>query len=74
LRITEDRAIFADVEMADIAATTFANAAFHPSFEGRINPFNRKSKGHQLRERELDHDGRAADHGVGVIGRRGDFL
>ena len=74
LVVAEDRAVFADIEMSDIAAAAFPNTAFHSFFERREDPLVRKSKGREFREGELDHDRGTTDDGIGVFRRGRSFL
>jgi hypothetical protein len=67
LFITENRAILTNIEMTDVTAAAFSDPAFHPFFERGVNPFIRELQRHELRERELDHDRRAANDGIRVL-------
>src|SRR6266571_989386 len=70
----KDRAILADVDVADVAAAALAQAALHPVLQRRVDLFVRKAELFQHRQGELDHDRRPADQGDGVFGRRGRFF
>jgi len=71
LSITEDRAIFADIEMTDVASATFSNAAFHPPLERGKDAFIGKSERHQLGKGELNHDWGPTDYSISIFRRRG---
>lgn len=63
----EDGAVFADVDVADVASAAFAEAAFHAVFEGGDDVVLGEAEVEEDGEGEFDHDGGAADEGNGVV-------
>ncbi len=71
---SKDRAVLADIDIAHIAAAAFAQAAFHPVFQGCVDLLVGEAELLQHRQGELDHDRRAADQGDGVLRTRRRFF
>ena len=57
------RAVPADVLAADVAPAALAHAALHPVLQRGVDVGRRKAQLREDRQRELDHDRRAADQG-----------
>ena len=67
----KDRSLLADIDRPHIAASAFADAAFHAVFECCVDVFFIKTKLLERDQGELDHDWRPADYGNTVVGRGG---
>ena len=74
MRFRKHRAVLAHVQLADVAATAFADAAFHPIFERRVDPVVGKPELFEHRKREFNHYRRSANDCDRIVARRSDLF
>src|SRR6185369_7570018 len=67
---SKDRPVLADVDVPNVAAAAFPQAALHPVLQGGVDLLVREAQLLQHRQGELDHDRRTADQRDSVLGTR----